>query len=486
VNNIAFASIVELQKLVTDKKISHEELLEFFLHRFKQYDPLLGSAIEVFDKESILKFDSYTKKNYIHGIPGLIKDNICMKGRIASCASKILQNYRAPYNATAIERLAEVGALFIGRANMDEFAMGSSTATSAYQKTYNPWSADRVAGGSSGGSIAAVAAGLIPWALGSETGGSVRQPATLCGIVGLKPTYGLVSRYGLIAYASSLDQIGVATRTVYDNAIVLSVIAGHDVRDATSLPVNAIDFTQYLTGKIRPGLRIGVIENALQAPGMDVEVVEQLERALRDFEKLGATIERIKIPTMDYSAAAYFIMSRAEAASNLARFDGIRYGMRSREARNLEEVYELSRAQGFGNEVKLRILMGNYVLSVGHADEFYQRAKQVQQIMKQEFEQIFQKIDVLFSPGSPAQAFTFDSFVTPEQELQMDAQDYFSCSANLVGIPAIAVPCGFTKNKMPIGFQLTGPALAESLLLQTAYAYEQHTPWHTMHPERFV
>jgi len=481
-NNLAFSSIKDLVALLAEKKISSEELLNLSLERFKKYDAQIGSALELFSADSIKARHKAIPgaAQKLAGIPGLIKDNICMEGRTASCASKILANYKAPYNATAIEKLAAEGALFVGRANMDEFAMGSSTETSAYQKTHNPWNLDRVPGGSSGGSIAAVAAGFVPWALGSETGGSVRQPAALCGVVGSKPTYGLVSRYGLVAYASSLDQIGVATRTVYDNALVLSVIAGNDQRDATTTQTKSFDFTKDLTGKIKPGLTIGVIENALNAQGNDPEVVAALEEVLRQYEKLGAKIKRISLPTMDYSAAVYFIVSRAESASNLARFDGIRYGVRSKEAESLQDVYAMSRTDGFGKEVKVRIMMGNYVLSVGHADAYYNSAKKIQQFMRHEFLEAFKEVDLLFSPVSPTEAFPFDAF--KDNALQMDLQDYFTCAANLIGIPAVSAPCGFTKNKLPIGYQLMGPDFSEGLIFQTLYAYEQMTQWHTMHP----
>jgi len=475
-----FASIREIQDLLAKKIVSIDDVVDFYIDRFKKYDGKIGAALEVFDKRSILEF-SQSLSGSLCGIPGLIKDNICMKGRIASCASKILEHYQAPYTATVIERVMQAGGLCIGRGNMDEFAMGTSNETSAFQQTHNPWNYDRVAGGSSGGPVAAVAAGLVPWAFGSETGGSVRLPAAFCGVVGSKPTYGLVSRFGLIAYASSLDQVGVVTRTVYDNALVLSVIAGHDHRDATSLPVAQVDFTKDLTGKIRPGLKIGIIENAFHAAGIDPEISQALEVVMRQFEQLGAILVPVRLPSMDYSAATYFIMSRAEAASNLARFDGIRYGTRSKQARNLEEVYELSRAQGFGHEVKLRVLMGNYVLSVGHAAEYYQRARDVQNLMRAEFMQRFEEVDLLLSPVAAGQAFGFNAF--GDNATQMDLQDYFTCSANLVGIPAVAVPCGFTKNKMPIGFQLMGPALSEGLIFQTAYAYEQITAWHMHHPQ---
>jgi aspartyl-tRNA(Asn)/glutamyl-tRNA(Gln) amidotransferase subunit A len=292
--NLAFATITQLQELIQKKEISPEQILEFFIQRFQKYDGELGSALEIFDKDSIIQAVE-KKQGLLQGIPGLIKDNICQKGRITSCASKILQNFKATYDATAISRLKAAGAPLLGRANMDEFAMGSSTETSAYKKTKNPWNKERVPGGSSGGSIAAVAAGLVPWALGSETGGSVRQPAALCGIVGLKPTYGLISRYGLVAYASSLDQIGIATRTVYDNALILSIMAGNDVRDSSSLSLKQEDYTKQLTGKIKPGLKIGVIDNALHAEGIDPQVYKSIEQALDVLKKLGASIEYVSL-----------------------------------------------------------------------------------------------------------------------------------------------------------------------------------------------
>jgi len=479
--SLEFASIRDIRVFLERKEISVDELLDFYYGRFAKFDKKIGSALELFDKKSV-KDRTRSETGLLAGIPGLIKDNICIQDRTLTCASKILAGYVAPYNATVIDKLSAQGAFFIGRANMDEFAMGSSTETSAYQKTVNPWNAQRVPGGSSGGSIAAVAAGLIPWALGSETGGSVRQPAALCGIVGSKPTYGLVSRYGLVAYASSIDQIGVATRTVYDNALVLSAIAGTDVKDATTLKnISAVDYTRNLTGKIKPGLKIGVIDNALHADGVDPEVAALLKNALKEFERLGAIVEYVKIPVMDYSAAVYFILSRAEAASNLARFDGVRYGARSADAHTLSDVYELSRSEGFGPEVQRRILIGNYVLSVGHADKFYNSARQVQHIMRAEFLKTFKEYDLLFAPVSPAEAFPFGAFAN--NSLQMDLQDYFTAAANLVGIPAVSIPCGFTSNKLPVGFQLMGPDLSEELIFQTGYAYEQVTQWHANHPE---
>lgn len=478
-SSFAFYSIKQLRDKLASKEISVAEVLALSRQRCMQYDSELGSLLELFDPISPV---SQTGK--LAGIPGVIKDNICQQGRITSCASRILENFQAPYDATAVSKLKQEGALLLGRANCDEFAMGSSTETSAFKKTCNPWDLSRVPGGSSGGPAAAVAAGLVPWALGSETGGSVRQPAALCGIVGSKPTYGLVSRYGLVAYASSIDQIGIFTRTIYDNALVMSVIAGKDDNDSTTLKNHTVpDYTQSLNGKIRPGIKIGVIDNALNAEGIDEEVRSALQEALEELKRLGAEIRYISLPTLDYSAAVYFMISRAEAASNLSRFDGVRYGMRDKEAQTLAEMYGNTRSAGFGAEVKRRILIGNYVLSAGHADQYYTSARIVQGLMRQELLASFKEVDLLFAPVSPAGAFKFGAF--DNDRLQMDLQDYFTAFVNLTGVPAVSVPCGFTQNQLPIGFQLIGPDLSEELIFQTAHAYEQATPWHMMHPPRY-
>ena len=480
--HLAFASVKTLLEKIEKKEVSSSELITFFRNRFQQHDLSLGSALEIFDQESIEQ--KTNSSGFLRGIPGLIKDNICQENRIASCASKMLANYKAPYDATLIKKLKNQGASLIGRANMDEFAMGSSTETSAFKKTVNPWDSSCVPGGSSGGSAAAVAAGLIPWSLGTETGGSVRQPAALCGIVGSKPTYGLISRYGLVAYASSLDQVGVFSRTVYDNALILSLMAGQDKADSTTLATSQLDYLKDLTGKVRPGMTIGVVENALETPGIDPEVSLALEQALKEFEKLGVTLKRIRLETMEYAAAVYFIISRAEAASNLARFDGVRYGYRSPDCKTLDDIYNKSRHDGFGFEVRRRILIGNYVLSAGHASRYYDKAREVQALMRQELLEAYKQVDLIFMPTSPSSAFKFGAF--DDNKLQMDLQDYFTAGANLTGMPAVAVPCGFTSNNMPIGFQLMGPDLSEALLFQTAHAYEQATPWHTMHPEKYA
>lgn len=481
--NLAHASLKTLIDAVHQKEISPLELFNWSRNQFISYDPYLGSALEVFDTPQNLLLDNSVAKNFLRGIPGIIKDTICIQGHHMTCASRILQGYKAPYDATAIGKLRTAGASFIGRANCDEFAMGSSSETSAYYPVRNPWDPQRVPGGSSGGSAAAVAAGWVSWALGSETGGSVRQPAAWCGIVGSKPTYGLVSRYGLTAYASSLDQIGVFTRTIYDNALILSRMAGNEslVHDGTAHGVpQDYDLTRTLTGKLRPGLKIGILPQTLHTQGMSSEMVSAIEQAIAEFKKLGATIIPIELPSMELSAATYFVISRAEAASNLARFDGIRYGHRTKHNVSLEETYTRSRTEGFGDEVQRRILIGNYVLSRGHADAFYQRAQDAQNVMRAECKQIFKEVDLIIAPVTPAEAYRFGE--CSANSLQLDLQDYFTCFANLVGIPAVSFPCGFAKSGMPLGVQLMGPHFSEALIMETAYAYEQATPWHTMHP----
>jgi aspartyl-tRNA(Asn)/glutamyl-tRNA(Gln) amidotransferase subunit A len=478
-NNLSFATIKELRVQLANKEITPEQLLDHCIEQFNKKDEKLGSSLEIFDKNSVLKASA--GQGILAGIPGLLKDNICQKDRAASCSSQILKGFESTFDATASARLKEQGALLLGRANCDEFAMGSSTETSAYKKTKNPWDASRVPGGSSGGSAVAVAAGLVPWALGSETGGSVRQPAAFCGIVGSKPTYGLVSRYGLIAYASSLDQIGVCTRTVYDNALVISAIAGNDPKDSSSLNVAKKDYTQSLNGTLPSNCTIGIVENALHAQGMDPEVIAAIQEAIKVFEKMGAQIKKITIPVIDYSAAVYFIVSRAEAASNLARFDGVRYGFRSAESQTLEKMYSNTRHDGFGQEVRRRIMIGNYVLSAGHADAYYKKAKQVQAMIRQAFEDTFKDVTLLLMPTSPMPAFKFGAFDV--DKLQMDLQDYFTCPVNLAGNAAISIPGGFSKDGLPIGFQLIAPHLGEEVMFKVAHAYEQQALWHTMHPK---
>lgn len=481
--SLAFASISDLKAKLANREITSHELVDFYSQRFAKYDKQLGSALEIFNTESVLE-KAINQTGPLAGIPGLIKDNICQNGRNATCASKILTGFQATYDATVIEKLKQAGALLIGRANMDEFAMGSSNEHSAFQKCLNPWNEECVPGGSSGGSAAAVAAGLVPWALGSDTGGSVRLPAAFCGIVGMKPTYGRVSRYGMIAYASSLDQVGVLSRTVVDNAQILNVIAGYDPKDSTSLNVPKPDYLKALDESLRADFTIGVVDNALNAEGLDAEIKQAVEQVVSFYGKnLNIKIKHLKIGSLDYSAAAYFIISRAEAASNLARFDGVRYGMRSREAKNLYEMYADTRHDGFGDEVRLRIMVGNYVLSEGHAGKYYHSAQKVQHMIRKELVETFKDVDLLIMPSQAMPAFKIGAF--DKNKLQMDLQDYFTCFVNLAGLPAISVPCGYSKEGLPIGFQLIGPHLSEAILYQAAYQYEQAHAWHERRPTKF-
>lgn len=481
--NIPFATIQQLRQLLDSGSLSSQELLTHTLENYKKYDASVQSALELFSPEAILAATVENKKSPLNGIPGLIKDNICQKSQITSCASKILANYRAPYNATVINRLQDDGAYCIGRANCDEFAMGSSTETSAFQLTYNPWDTSRVPGGSSGGSIAAVAAGLVPFALGTETGGSVRQPAAFCGVVGFKPTYGLISRYGLIAYASSLDQVGITTRTVYDTAMVLSSLAGKDAHDSTTRVSWARhDYTAGLDKASCKGKRIAYIDNALNAKGMDPRVSELLHAALKKFEELGAEIVPVTLPTMEYSAAVYIVISRAEAASNFSRFDGVKYGYRTPEAENLESMYQKTRGEGFGSTVRQRIVIGNYVLSAGHAEQFYSKARAVQELMRREFFAALNNCDALFCPVTPAPAFKIGEILS--NSLALDLQDYFTAAANLTGIPALALPCGFIDD-LPMGFQLMGKEFDEHALFNLGHAYQEATDWHNCKPKGF-
>lgn len=478
-NPFAYSSITDIKKALDNKKISVQELFDLFQKNANAANNKVDALLEIFPYER----QEYVSDKILNGIPGIIKDNICIKGKVASCSSKILKNFKAPYNATVITRLQETGAQFLGRANMDEFAMGSSTETSAFLKTKNPWDLNRVPGGSSGGSAAAVAAGMAPWALGTETGGSVRQPASFCNLVGYKPTYGLISRYGLIAYGSSLDQVGIFARSVEDTSIVLSVLAGNDPDDSSSLPIEQKNYTKDLDNFSVKGLRIGLVENALSAEGMDPEITQAMYNAKKVYEDLGASVTSISLPMLDYGAATYFIISRAEAASNLARFDGVRYGMRA-EAATLSELYQKTRHDGFGAEVRKRIMVGNYVLSAGHAGQFYENAKRAVRLMRHEMLEAFKNtVDIIMMPTSSIPAFTFNAFDT--NKLQMDLQDYFTCPANLIGIPALSIQAGFTKSNLPIGLQLMAKHLDDQLLLQVAHAYQKVTDWHMQKPKGF-
>ncbi len=477
-----FLTIKEIKEKLEKKEIDVKDIKKFYLKRIKKYNKKLGAVLEIF-KDATIKENIVGKKRILEGIPGLLKDNICQKHRIASCGSKILQNYKAPYNATITKRLKQQGAIILGRTNMDEFAMGGSGEYSAYHVTRNPWNNNRVPGGSSAGSAAAVAAGLVPFALGSETGGSVRQPASFCGLVGLYPTYGTNSRYGLVAFTSSTDQIGPLTKTVYDNALITSVISGHDHKDSTSLFRPKTNYTVDLTGKLPKNFTLGVIKDSIESEGVDAQIKKTFELAVKHLEKLGAKIEYINMPDLKYGISVYFIVSRAEAASNLSRFDGSLYGMRYKDPKNLKEMYINTRHDGFGIEVKRRILMGNYVLSSKHKQAFYNKANHVRAMIRAEFEQAFKEVDLLISPTTPTLAFEMGKMC--QDPLAMYMADYFTVPNCITGNPALSIPCGFSPQNLPIGFQFIGPRLSEKLIYQVAYAYEQSTDHHLKTPQGF-
>ena len=407
------------------------------------------------------------------GVPVAVKDNICVRGLQASCGSRILGDYHPPYNATVIERLQQAGAVIIGKTNCDEFAMGSSNENSAFGPVRNPWDTTRVPGGSSGGSAAAVAAGIVPVALGSDTGGSVRQPASLVGVVGLKPTYGRNSRYGLVAFASSLDQVGIFARNVEDVARVLGVIAGRDSHDATTADVPVPDYTASLTGDLK-GARLG-FPRALFGEGLDEEVGNAVKAVVDVYRDLGAEIVDVELPHAKYAIAVYYIIATAEASSNLARFDGVRYGFRAEDTPELRQMYRRTREEGFGAEVKRRIMLGTYVLSAGYYDAYYLKAQKVRTLIKNDFLSAFQSCDAIITPTAPSTAFALGEKV--DDPLAMYLNDIYTVTANLAGVPGISVPCGLSAERLPIGFQLLGPYWSEPALFKLAHAYAQARPF---------
>jgi aspartyl-tRNA(Asn)/glutamyl-tRNA(Gln) amidotransferase subunit A len=404
------------------------------------------------------------------GIPIALKDIVCTKGFLTTCGSRILYNYIPPYDATVVEKLKEAGAVFTGKTNMDEFAMGSSTETSHFGITKNPWALDRIPGGSSGGSAASVAADECIASIGSDTGGSIRQPAALCGVVGMKPTYGRVSRYGLIAFASSLDQIGPFTKDVEDCAIMMNVIAGYDPRESTSVPLDVPDYTAFLSRGI-DGCKVGIPKEYF-IEGIDPEVTEAISRAMKAIEGLGASCVEISLPHTEYCLAVYYIIAPAEASSNLARYDGVKYGFRAEDCRDLMDMYKKTRSAGFGAEVKRRIMIGTYALSSGYYDAYYKKASQVRALIKRDFEEAFKDCDVILTPTSPTPAFKIGEKM--DDPLQMYLSDIFTISTNLAGIPGISVPCGFTRQGLPIGAQFLAGHFEEGKLIQIASAFEKH------------
>jgi aspartyl-tRNA(Asn)/glutamyl-tRNA(Gln) amidotransferase subunit A len=480
-------TIRDIRNAVHRGNLSAVEVCTQALEQIVAHDPALHAFNTVVGEQALARAAAIDNDRTrwldqpLAGVPVAVKDNLCTRGVRTTASSRILEHFVPPFDATSVARLEAAGAIVIGKTNCDEFAMGSSTENSAFGPARNPWALDRIPGGSSGGSAVAVAARMTPLALGSDTGGSIRQPAALCGIVGLKPTYGRVSRYGLLAFASSLDQIGPLTRTVEDAAIALTAIAGADPADATSAPQPVPDFTAGLTGEAR-GMRIGVPTTLLDH-GVDAEVSAALNAALEALVEGGATLVNIDLPYASAAIPVYYLIATAEASSNLARYDGVRYGFRADPGQGdqgLRTMYARTRARGFGAEVKRRIMLGTYVLSAGYYDAYYLKAQQVRTLIRRDYDRAFERVDMVVMPTSPTPAFTIGERVS--DPLQMYLADVFTVSANLAGLPAVSVPCGFTRSGLPIGLQLTGRMFDEMTLLRVAHAYERRTDWHEKAP----
>jgi aspartyl-tRNA(Asn)/glutamyl-tRNA(Gln) amidotransferase subunit A len=475
-------TIHKLHDMLKKGETTSRAVTESVLDRIKSVDEKVKAYITVTAEgarsqaqEADKRIRSGDSSSLLLGIPIAVKDNMCTDGIKTTCASKILGNFVPPYDATVVAKLKKAGYVLCGKPNMDEFAMGSSTENSGFFITKNPWDLERIPGGSSGGSAAAVAAGECIAALGSDTGGSIRQPAACCGVVGLKPTYGRVSRYGLVAFASSLDQIGPITKDVTDSALLMNVLSGHDTRDSTSAEIAAPDFTRALKKDVK-GMKIGLPKEYF-IEGMDPEVEKAVKDAVKTLEGLGATVVEVSLPHTDYAVATYYILATSEASSNLARYDGVKYGFRAGGAKDLLDMYMKSRSQGFGPEVKRRIMLGTYALSAGYYDAYYKKGQQVRTLIKRDFDEAFKIVDVIATPTAPTAAFKIGE--KSADPLQMYLSDIFTISVNLAGIPGISIPCGFTKLNLPIGLQLLGKHFDEESILHAAYAYEQATAWHT-------
>jgi len=476
----------ELLEKIHKKEISPADVVRSLQDRIREVDPKVKAYVRA-DKlscrDSIVCYpckDEQNPQGFLKGLPISLKDNICTKGINTECCSRILEGFQPPYDATVVKKLkAAGGAIFSLKTNMDEFAFGSSCENSAFGPTRNPWDIERVPGGSSGGSAAAVAAGTAVWALGSDTGGSIRQPASFCAVVGLKPTYGRVSRNGLIAFASSLDQIGPFTKDVTDSALLMKAIAGHDPSDSTSLDAPVPDYTAALTGDIK-GLKIGVPKEYF-SQGLDAEVKVIIDAAVDKLRGLGAVLAEVSLPHTEYAVPVYYIVATAEASSNLARFDGVQYGLRSSQGGNLIDMYKRTRGEGFGQEAKRRILLGTFVLSHGYYDAYYLRAQKVRTLIKNDFDQVFKQFDCLVTPVSPTPAFKLGEKI--EDPLKMYLSDICTISANLAGVPAISLPCGFTKAGLPVGLQIMARPFGEETIFRVAHTYEQNTDWHKRKPK---
>jgi len=449
-----------------------------FIERIDKLNPKLNAFVTKEFEEALKTADNCDKQlasgkntfSPLFGVPIALKDNMCRQGSKVTCCSKILENYISPYDASVVEKLKLAGMPILGKCNMDEFAMGSSTENSVYGPSLNPWDTSRIPGGSSGGSAVAVSARLSPLALGSDTGGSIRQPASCCGVVGLKPTFGRVSRYGLVAFASSLDQIGPLTANVEDNAALLEVIAGYDSKDSTSIKQEVPQYSQYLNKSIK-GMKIALPKEYFCKGGLSEDVSKAVSEAITTYKKLGAEFGEVSLPHTDYCLATYYIIATAEASSNLARYDGVHYGYRNKEAKTMGEMFTSTRAAGFGNEVKRRIMLGTYVLSAGYYDAYYLKAQKVRTLIKKDFEEVFKKYDCILTPTAPTPAFKLGEKIS--DPIQMYLSDIFTISVNLAGVPGISIPCGFSTDKLPIGLQLIGKPLMEGELFKLAQAFEQ-------------
>jgi len=467
-----------LKELLDKRETTPSSILDEVFKRIEEIDHKVKAVVLPNKSAALSQAGSAKNTGKLYGIPVLIKDNICVKGEATTCASRILENFKPPYDATVIKKLKTAGAILIGKANMDEFAFGSSCETSCYGPTRNPWDLDRIPGGSSGGSASAVAADETILALGSDTGGSIRQPASLCGVVGLKPTYGRVSRYGLIAFASSLDQIGPITKDVKDAATLLGVIAGYDEMDSTCVDLPVPDYTKALSKDVK-GMKIGVPKEYF-VKGIDSQVESGIRNAIKVYRDLGAEVLDISLPHTEYAVSTYYIVAPAEASSNLARFDGVQYGLRDLESRDIIDMYIKTRSKGFGNEAKRRILLGTYCLSSGYYDAYYLKAQKVRTKIRGDFENAFKLCDCIITPTTPTPAFKLGEKVS--DPLSMYLSDVCTIPANLAGLPAISIPCGFSSNGLPIGMQILARPFAEEDIFRAAYAFEQNTDFHRKRP----
>ena len=485
--DITKLTVHELADMLDKNEITSEEIVKAYTDRIAEKESDVGAFVTLTTDEAMKQakaIDEDRKAGKVSGIAGIpigLKDNLCTKGVKTTCSSKMLENFVSPYDGTVVEKVNEAKLPSLGKLNMDEFAMGSSTENSAIKITHNPWNLNKVPGGSSGGSAAAVAADLVPWALGSDTGGSIREPASFCGVVGLKPTYGLVSRYGLVAFASSLDQIGPITKDVRDSAMLLNIIAGHDEKDSTSYDIEKKDYTKAVKDDVK-GMKIGVPKEFM-GEGINPEVKAKIQEAVQTYKDMGAEVEECSLDIAEYALATYYIIACAEASSNLGRFDGIRYGYRTEKYNNLKDIYVNSRTEAFGDEVKRRIILGTYVLSSGYYDAYYKKAQKVRTYVKKQFDDAFKKYDVLLTPVAPNTAFEIGSKSADPMEMYL--ADICTVSINIASVPAISIPCGVDKDGMPIGMQLIGDRFNEEKIINAAYAFEQKIKFRENYEPKF-